>query len=113
MRFPLVCGLGLADSLGDGCKPDDLFTPRSTRQKWPRAGLLFWGEMTFQEPAIKRAVAFVDAQNLYHATKEAFGYTYPNFDILALATNICQNQNWNLSNVQFYTGIPDSTDDPF
>ncbi len=76
-------------------------------------GVIIWGTMTFQEPAIKRAVVFVDAQNLYHAAKEAFGYTYPNFDVLALATSICQNQNWNLSKVQFYTGIPDATDDPF
>ena len=34
------------------------------------------------EPAIKRAVIFVDGQNLYHAAREAFGYTYPNYDRL-------------------------------
>jgi hypothetical protein len=26
------------------------------------------------EPSGKRAVAFVDGQNLYHATRQAFGY---------------------------------------
>jgi len=30
------------------------------------------------EPAIKRTVAFVDGQNLYHAARESFGYTHPN-----------------------------------
>lgn len=27
------------------------------------------------EPLIKRTVAFFDGQNLFHATKEAFGYS--------------------------------------
>ena len=33
------------------------------------------------EPLVKRAVAFIDGQNLYHAARESFGYTYPNFDV--------------------------------
>ncbi len=37
------------------------------------------------EPATKRAVAFIDGQNLFHAAREAFGYTYPNYDVMALA----------------------------
>ena len=36
------------------------------------------------EPPIKRAVAFVDGQNLFHAAREAFGYTYPNYNVSAL-----------------------------
>ena len=36
------------------------------------------------ETSVKRAVAFVDVQNLYHAAREAFGYTYPNYDVSAL-----------------------------
>ena len=31
------------------------------------------------EPAVRRAVAFVDAQNLFHAAREAFGCRHPNF----------------------------------
>ena len=65
------------------------------------------------EPAIKRAVAFVDGQNLFYAAKIAFGYPYPNYDILPLATAICQQQGWQLSDVRFYTGIPDATDNAF
>ena len=32
-------------------------------------------------PPIKRAVAFVDGQNLYRSAKTAFGYHYPNHDV--------------------------------
>lgn len=65
------------------------------------------------EPALKRAVAFVDGQNLYYAAKDAFGYNVPNYDVSTLTTRICQNRNWNLSQIKFYTGIPDVGDDPF
>ncbi len=41
------------------------------------------------EPAIKRAIAFVDGQNLFRSAKTAFGHRYPNYDILALATAVC------------------------
>jgi len=42
------------------------------------------------EPQDKRAVVFIDGQNLFHAAREAFGYTYPNYDILPLARRICE-----------------------
>lgn len=58
------------------------------------------------EPAIKRTVVFVDGQNLYWAAKEAFGYTYPNYDVKALAETICGRQVWKLVQTRFYTGIP-------
>ena len=65
-----------------GCKdPNDLFTPRLTAAR-PRAGLFFMAT----EPAMKRAIAFVDGQNLYHAAKASFGYNYPNYDILGSST---------------------------
>src|SRR3990172_11591913 len=63
------------------------------------------------EPAIKRAVAFVDGQNLFHAAREAFGYTFPNYDVLPLSKTICQIAGWNLIEARFYTGIPDIIDD--
>ncbi|MFI5341433.1 MAG: NYN domain-containing protein [Candidatus Methylomirabilales bacterium] len=65
------------------------------------------------EPAVKRTVAFIYRQNLFHAARESFGYTYPNFDVLALARLICQRQGWQLGLGHFYTGIPDPADDPF
>lgn len=61
---------------------------------------------------LKRAVAFVDGQNLFHAAREAFGYTYPNYDVRALSEAICSRVGWTLVQVRFYTGIPDPTDDP-
>ena len=42
----------------------------------------------------------------------AFGYTYPNYDVLALAERLCPLQGWRLAQVRFYTGIPSRTDDP-
>jgi len=41
------------------------------------------------EPLKKRAVVFVDGQNLYYSVREAFGYTHPNYDVLALARAVC------------------------
>ncbi len=64
------------------------------------------------EPDIKRTVAFVDGQNLFHSVKEAFAYSYPNYDPLLLSREICNNHNWELIQVRFYTGIPDVSDDP-
>ena len=58
------------------------------------------------EPHIKRAVAFVDGQNLFHAAREAFGHTYPNYEVAALAEQVCARQGWELKQVRFYTGIP-------
>jgi uncharacterized LabA/DUF88 family protein len=65
------------------------------------------------EPAIKRAAAFVDGQNLFHTARQAFGYTYPNYDVQKLAQAVCQQRGWRLHRVYFYTGVPDPTDDPF
>jgi len=66
-----------------------------------------------EEPSVKRTVAFIDGQNLFYAVKEAFGYSYPNYDVLALANFVCLSRNWNLSESRFYTGIPDTQDNPF
>ncbi|MGH7411168.1 MAG: NYN domain-containing protein [Candidatus Methylomirabilis sp.] len=57
-------------------------------------------------------MAFIDGQNLYHSARSAFGYTYPNFDALALAERLCRLQGWQLAQVRFYTGIPTRTDNP-
>lgn len=61
------------------------------------------------EPLVKRAVVFFDGQNLFHAAREAFGYTYPNYDPIALARSVCHASGWELRQVRFYTGIPDPT----
>ncbi len=63
------------------------------------------------EPTVKRAIVFIDGQNLFYAVKEAFGYTYPNYDVLALAECVCGDNGWQLEETRFYTGIPDPNDD--
>ena len=68
--------------------------------------------MPLIEPAIKRAVAFFDGQNLYHHARNAFGYHHPNYDIQKLSQCICTQENWNLVGIHFYTGVPDPADDP-
>lgn len=65
------------------------------------------------EPATKRTVAFVDGQNLFHAARESFGYTFPNYDAPALAAAICHARGWDLVSTRFYTGVPDPSDQPF
>lgn len=64
------------------------------------------------EPAIKRAVAFIDGQNLFHHSRAAFGYHFPNYDIRKLVDAIVTQEGWNLAGMYFYTGVPDATDDP-
>ena len=65
------------------------------------------------EAPLKRAIAFFDGQNLFHAARESFGYSYPNFDVQALGRKLCERMGWSLAQVRFYTGIPDSSDDAF
>lgn len=64
------------------------------------------------EPREKRTVTFIDGQNLYYSVKEAFGYTFPNYDILALSRLVCEQEGWRLSEARFYTGVPDRLDNP-
>lgn len=58
-----------------------------------------------QEPTVKRAYVFFDGMNLFNAAKEAFGYTYPNYDVRQLAERVCQLNGWELVRACFYTGV--------
>ena len=53
------------------------------------------------EPAVKRAVAFIDGQNLFHSARATFGHTHPNYDVDALANRLCRLQGWQLAQVRF------------
>ncbi len=64
------------------------------------------------EPVMKRAVVFVDGQNLFRCAKSAFGYHYPNYDVQGIASAVCQREGWQLVETRFYTGVPDPVDDP-
>jgi len=64
------------------------------------------------EPAFKRALTFVDGQNLFYGAKESFGYDHPNYDILKLAQSVCTSQDWHCAGARFYTGVPDLGDNP-
>ncbi|MEA3507884.1 MAG: hypothetical protein U9R40_03060 [Synergistota bacterium] len=69
--------------------------------------------MPFVEPSSKRAITFFDGQNLFYAAKNAFGYSWPNFDPQKLAETVCCREGWNLSETRFYTGVPSPEDDSF
>lgn len=58
-----------------------------------------------------QAVTFIDGQNLFHAAKEAFGISYPSYDVRKLSKAVCEVEGWNLKQVRFYTGIPKADDD--
>ena len=57
--------------------------------------------------------SFIDGQNLFHAARESFGHTFPNYHVLALSQAVCNRAGGQLSQVRFYTGVPDRQDDPF
>jgi uncharacterized LabA/DUF88 family protein len=66
-----------------------------------------------EAPARPCVVAFIDGQNLFHCAKEAFEYTYPNFDAYKLAATVCATRNWDLRLVRFYSGVPSRDRDPY
>ena len=61
-------------------------------------------------PDGKRAICFIDGQNLYHSAKQAFGYKFPNYDVSALSQHVCAKNGWACTSVRFYTGVPDAQD---
>lgn len=90
-----------------------LFAPRLISRKASGGVIFFLGGLMPAEPQIKRAIAFVDGQNLFYAAKLAFGYTYPNYGAICLVTRIYKNNGWELTQTRFYTGIPSAEDKPF
>ena len=58
------------------------------------------------EPAVKRAIAFFDGQNLYRHAKDAFGHHHPNYDPQKLFDAVCADKGWVSRGVRFYTGTP-------
>ena len=68
-------------------------------------GVIFCQVMP-EEPDIKRAVSFIDGQNLFHHAKDAFGHYHPNYDPRKLSDAICDAHGWIGHGVRFYTGVP-------
>jgi hypothetical protein len=65
------------------------------------------------EPSVKRVIGFVDGQNVFYAAKQAFGYSYPNFDPKPLTEVVAGAHGWTPAGTRFYTGVPDQADNPF
>lgn len=65
-----------------------------------------------EEPSLPRVAVYIDGQNLFNAVKEAFGYSFPNYDIKKLSQEVCNTNNWVVDKIYFYTGLPDRSVDP-
>ena len=64
------------------------------------------------EPHVKRAVSFIDGQNLYRHAKDAFGHHHPNYDPRKHADALCAEHGWVNDGVRFYTGVPSADRSP-
>ena len=64
------------------------------------------------EPSSKRAITFVDGQNLYRSAKDTFGCSHPNYDVGKLSRVVCERAGLILCGARFYTGVPDARDNP-
>lgn len=66
-----------------------------------------------QSPPKRRAITFVDGQNLYRCAKDIFGCTHPNYDVSKLCRAVCDRRGLFLSEARFYTGVPDARDNAY
>ncbi len=64
-------------------------------------------------PSVLRAHVFFDGQNLFNTAKTAFGYTYPNYDPVALAHHVCSQKNLRCDGIHFYTGVHRPSENKF
>lgn len=60
----------------------------------------------------RRAVALIDGMNLFNNAKRAFGYSFPNYDVVKLANIVCDRLGSRLVETRFYTGVPKQDVDP-
>jgi hypothetical protein len=77
------------DSLRYRCYIDFEMPPGQRTLPVPWPGLLLEGGQMAPPPVSIRAIAFIDGQNLFNSAKEAFGYHFPNYDVLRLSQTIC------------------------
>lgn len=66
-----------------------------------------------QEPTTKRCIAFVDAQSLFHAARQAYGSFYPDYDPILLAQKISAQMGWELQQVRVYTSVPSTEENEY
>ena len=64
------------------------------------------------EPRVKRALSFIDGQNLYRHAKSAFGHHHPNYDPIKLSEAVCAASGWTSCGARFYTGNSGGRSEP-
>jgi uncharacterized LabA/DUF88 family protein len=82
--------------------------PGQRTRKSTLAGVITGGILL--TPFNPRSISFIDGQNLFRSAKEAFGYPFPNYDVLKLSNIISAQNHWSLVETRFYTGVPDPSD---
>ncbi len=66
-----------------------------------------------QEPLKKRTITFFDCQNLFQSAKNAWGYSYPNFEPVKLSLTLLQSHpDWKLTGIHLYSGIHSAQRNP-
>lgn len=70
-----------------------------------------------------RTIVLFDGQNLYHGAKDAWRtqpaigpskYSWPSYDVVKLATTLASKTSGRtITQIRFYTGVPDSNQDSF
>ena len=60
-----------------------------------------------------RTIVLIDGQNLFHLAKEAWGHSWPNYDVQKLAQALTALKSGRvLEEVRFYTGMPTEQSNP-
>jgi uncharacterized LabA/DUF88 family protein len=62
---------------------------------------------------MRRCLVLIDGQNLFHAARREFGYTWPNFDAGKLARLLSIRTASALCETRFYSGVPPASVDPW
>ena len=65
---------------------------------------------TVSDYSESHAFVFFDGMNLFNNAKRAFGYSYPNCDIVKLARVVCSPVGCELVETRFYSGVPTIND---
>ena len=58
-----------------------------------------------KEPEEKRAISFIDRQNLFRHAMNVFGHHHPNYDPKKLRAAVCAAKGWKVAEVRLYHSV--------
>lgn len=77
-----------------------------------RAAAFVEGLTVSEEPDRPRTIVFIDGQNFTHSLKSAFNMRRPSVNLPHLVQRVCDRQGWQVTQIRFYTGLPDKDISP-